>query len=96
MSIVSEQPTERRHNINISREELNAMLIRAGHEGGRQALREIGLNDEEAGGDLREIRSLLSMYRDVRSSVLRTFARSITLLLLGALGFAAARRFWGN
>lgn len=87
---------ERRRNINISREELNDMLREAGREGGQAALREIGLHDDHAGYDLRELRTLLGLYREMRSSVARTLTRAMTYVILGALGFAAVRRFWGG
>ena len=44
---------------NLTEEQLEAMLDRAAKKGAAQALRELGLQDETAATDLREMRSLL-------------------------------------
>ena len=49
--------------IQITREELNTLMREAAREGARAALSEVGLNDEEAGQDVRELRNLIESWR---------------------------------
>ena len=53
----------------LTPEELEAMLDRAAKRGATQALAAIGLHDENAAVDVREMRSLLEAWRDTRKSI---------------------------
>ncbi|PCI51904.1 MAG: hypothetical protein COB49_00435 [Alphaproteobacteria bacterium] len=74
--------------ISISEEKLEKMLSRACHRGAKKALEAVGLHDEAAGDDIRELRSVLSGFRDAKKTVWRAFLGwltrwAITLFLIG-------------
>ena len=77
--------------VQITAEELEAMLDRSAKRGARAALEELGLHDEHAGKDLNELRSLLSSWRDTKKAMWMTVVRIITtaalLFIAGAVGF---------
>ena len=74
-------------NVQITPEELEAMLDRAAKRGARAALEELGLHDEYAGKDLEELRSLLSSWRDTKKAMWATIVKVVTT---GVLLFMAA------
>jgi hypothetical protein len=80
--------------IEISRAELRQLLAQAAEAGARQALHSLGLHDERAGDDLRDLRALLTDWRNVRQTVLTTVARIVTAAILGAIAGAAALTAW--
>ena len=59
--------------------ELELMIDRAAKKGAREALRDIGLYDDDARDDVRENRLLLEASRDTKSIAGQTVARSVTL-----------------
>jgi hypothetical protein len=67
---------------NIPPEELEAMLDRAARRGAKEALRSIGLLDDDAHKDITEMRGLLEAYRDTKKSVWTTVVRITTIALL--------------
>lgn len=76
----------------IDRDELAAIVEKAVHDGSRQALREIGLDDENAAIDLTELRTLLDTWRQFKRTVRKTIWQTLTRwglgLLLAALIYA--------
>ena len=73
--------------IQITREELNTLMREAAREGARTALSEVGLNDEEAGQDVRELRNLIESWRSSKKIIGSTVLKMITT---GVLIFIAA------
>ena len=69
-------------SINLTPEELEAMLDRAARRGAKEALRSLGLNDDDAHKDLHEMRTLLEAYRDTKKSIWSTVVRISTVALL--------------
>ena len=69
-------------DINLTPEELEAMLDRAARRGAKEALRSLGLNDEDAHKDIHEMRTLLEAYRDTKKSIWQTAVRISTVALL--------------
>lgn len=69
--------------------ELELMIDRAAKKGAREALRDIGLYDDDARDDVREIRSLLEAWRDTKRTVGQTVARFLTMALLALLAAGA-------
>jgi hypothetical protein len=67
---------------NLTPEELEAMLDRAARRGAKEALRSIGLLDDDAHKDITEMRGLLEAYRDTKKSVWTTIVRITTIALL--------------
>ena len=68
--------------INLTPEELEAMLDRAARRGAREALKSLGLQDDDAHKDLHEMRTLLEAYRDTKKSIWNTAVRISTVALL--------------
>jgi 2-iminoacetate synthase ThiH len=69
-------------SINLTPEELEAMLDRAARRGAREALKSMGLQDEDAHKDIIEMRTLLEAYRDTKKSIWNTVVRISTVALL--------------
>ena len=68
--------------VKISHEELEEMLDRAARRGAKEALRSIGLLDNDAHKDITEMRSLLEAWRDTRKSIWTTIIRIVTTAVL--------------
>ena len=60
------------------------------------ALKEVGLHDEEAGDDVRDLRSLITDWRGIKKTVLNTLAKAGTLFVLGLLMLGAWAKFGGG
>lgn len=75
----------------ISAMELQAMFDQAAERGAQRALEKVGLHDDDAGDDVRELRGLLDTWRDTRRTVNQTITRIITASFLAAL---AAGLWW--
>jgi len=69
-------------DIQLTTEELEAMLDRAASRGAKQALASIGLLDDNAHKDVTEMRSLLEAWRDTRKSIWSTVIRITTTAVL--------------
>lgn len=65
--------------------ELEAIIEKAAVAGAKQALHEVGLHDIDAGGDIRELRSLLESWRTAKQAVVITIVKTITTAVLGLL-----------
>ena len=74
-------------SINLTPEELEAMLDRAARRGACEALKSLGLQDDDARKDLHEMRTLLEAYRDTKKSIWSTVVRITTV---ASLSFIAA------
>ena len=66
-------------------EELEVIIQHAAQEGAKQALKEIGLSDQDAYDDVKELRSLLDTWRDTKQTVGQTVTRIFTTAILTAL-----------
>lgn len=73
-------------DIKLTSDELEAMLDRAARRGAKEALRSIGLLDNDAHKDITEMRSLLEAWRDTRKGIWNTIVK---LLTVGTLTFIA-------
>ena len=69
-------------DIKLTHDELEAMLDRAARRGAKEALRSIGLLDDDAQRDITEMRSLLEAWRDTRKSVWSTVTKLVTVAVL--------------
>lgn len=80
-------------------QELEALLSRSAEEGARRALALLGLDDHEAVNDVKELRMLLTAWRDAKQTARRTVIASLTkgflLIILGGLG-ASGWHLWGG
>ena len=69
----------------MTEQELESLIDKAAQQGAKQALKEVGLSDEEAYDDVKELRSLLDSWRATKTTVGQTIARMVTTALLTAL-----------
>ena len=69
-------------DIKLTPEEIETMLDNAARRGAKEALRSIGLLDDDAARDIIEMRSLLEAWRDTRRSVWSTVVKLSTVALL--------------
>jgi hypothetical protein len=69
-------------DIKLTSEQLEDMLDNAARRGAKEALRSIGLLDDDAARDIIEMRSLLEAWRDTRKSVWSTVVKLTTVALL--------------
>lgn len=74
--------------INLTPEELEDMLDRAARRGAKEVLQQLGLHDESAAEDLREMRSLLDTWKDTRRSIWNTFIKITTVAILSFIATA--------
>jgi hypothetical protein len=74
--------------IKLTTEELEDMLDRSAKRGAKLVLRELGLQDETAAVDIREIRSLLDTWRQTRLSIWNTFVKITTIAVFTFIGAA--------
>ena len=72
----------------ITRTELKALILEAAEKGSDRALARIGLHDENAVHDVKELRDLLEGWRATKSSVGKTIVRWVTLAVLGFVAIA--------
>ena len=65
--------------------QLEAMIQRAAEAGAKKALRDVGLQDDDAVHDMREIRDLLDSWRSAKRTAANTVIKTFTYIFLGAL-----------
>ena len=69
-------------DIKLTPDDLEEMLDNAARRGAKEALRSIGLLDDDAQKDIIEMRSLLEAWRDTRKSIWSTIVKLTTVALL--------------
>lgn len=76
---------------------VEAIIARAAEEGASRALARCGLHDDQAGADIRELRSLLDAWRDTKRTARRTLIHWIFYFLLVAIlaGLAVRLKLFG-
>jgi hypothetical protein len=79
--------------MNIDETALLRQIIR---EEMKSVLKEVGLHDDDAGNDVRELRSLVSDWRGIKKTVWQTIARWGTLIVLGILTLGTWNKFNGG
>lgn len=62
----------------------------------KAVLKEVGLHDDDAGNDVRELRSLVSDWRGIKKTVWQTIARWGTLIVLGIMTLGTWNKFNGG
>ena len=82
--------------LKLTPDELEAMLDRSARRGSKAALEAVGLCDENAADDIREIRSLLDSWRDTRKSIWNTTVRIATVAFLTFIAGAVWMSFNGE
>ena len=74
------------NNITLTIEQIEEMLDKAARRGAKEALRSIGLLDDDAQKDIIEMRNLIEAWRDTRRSIRSTVVKLTTV---GVLTFIA-------
>ena len=62
----------------------------------KSVLKEVGLHDDDAGNDVRDLRSLVSDWRGIKKTIWQTIARAGTLFVLGILMLGAWSKLNGG
>ena len=62
----------------------------------KSVLKEVGLHDDDAGNDVRDLRSLITDWRGVKKIVWQTLARAGTMFVLGLLMLGAWSKLNGG
>ena len=62
----------------------------------KSVLKEVGLHDDDAGNDVRELRSIVSDWRGMKKVVWQTIAKAGTVFVLGLLMLGAWSKFNGG
>ncbi len=73
-------------DVKLTVDEIEDMLDRAARRGAKEALRSIGLLDDQAQKDITEMRGLLEAWRDTRKGIWTTVVKITTV---GVLTFIA-------
>lgn len=69
--------------------EFAKLIDDAAERGAKRALESLGLHDEKAGADIRDLRTLIESYRDVKSTISKTVFQWVTYGILGLLALGA-------
>ena len=77
----------------LTEEQLEAMLDRAAKKGAAEALREVGLQDEDAANDIKEMRGLLDAWRLTKKSMWSTTVKMGTVAILTFIATAVWMTF---
>ena len=79
-----------------SRSTLRGVIEEASELGARRALASLGLEDADAGKDMRELRGLLGAWRDAKKSAVQAVAGWFVRLLLAlvVVGIAVKTGLW--
>lgn len=77
---------EDRKRLVLEAQELRAMMEAAAEEGAKKALASVGLHDQEAADDVRDLRRLMADWRDFRGGALRAVGNAVAMGLLAVLG----------
>ena len=79
----------------MSPEVIEEMMARAAQKGAKAALESIGLHDENAGDDMKELRNLLDAWRSTKKTVWSQVVKAATMAILGAIAAGAFLQFKG-
>ena len=62
----------------------------------KSVLKEVGLHDDDAGNDVRDLRSLITDWRGMKNTIWQTVARAGTVFVLGLLMLGAWSKLNGG
>ena len=80
----------------MTEKEMALMIEKAAEAGAKKALRDVGLSDEDANVDVKELRNLLDTWRITKRTAVKTIVQAVTYLFLGALITGAYLNFNGK
>ena len=79
--------------MSVTPEELEDMLDRAAKKGAAEALRSLGLQDESAATDIRDMRNLIDAWRMTKKSIWATTVKLGTVAVLTFIATAVWMSF---
>jgi len=79
--------------MSVTPEELEDMLDRAAKKGAAEALRSLGLQDESAANDIRDMRNLIDAWRMTKKSIWATTVKLGTVAVLTFIATAVWMSF---
>ena len=79
----------------MSPDVIEEMMARAAQKGAKAALESVGLHDENAGDDMKELRNLLDAWRSTKKTVWSQVVKAATMAILGAIAAGAFLQFKG-
>jgi hypothetical protein len=80
----------------VTEKEMARMIEKAAEAGAKKALRDVGLSDDDANVDVKELRNLLDTWRITKRTAVKTIVQAVTYLFLGALITGAYLNFNGK
>jgi len=80
----------------VTEKEMALMIEKAAEAGAKKALRDVGLSDDDANVDVKELRNLLDTWRITKRTAVKTIVQAVTYLFLGALITGAYLNFNGK
>ena len=80
----------------MTEKEMARMIEKAAEAGAKKALRDVGLSDDDANSDVKELRNLLDTWRITKRTAVKTIVQAVTYLFLGALITGAYLNFNGK
>ena len=78
----------------LTDEQLERMLDRAAKRGAAEALKAVGLHDDNAGHDIREVRDLLTAWRATKQAAWNQFVKMLVAFIVLATAGGIAAMFW--
>lgn len=72
----------------VSKDEIHQIIEQAALLGAKKALYDIGLHDDQAGHDVKELRSLLDSWRSAKTVAWKTIVQTLTVGFLSLLAVA--------
>ena len=90
---------ERRHMMNLPKDDFEKLLLHVAELGARQALSEVGLEGPSAANDIRELRGLLDAFnaakRTAGLTIIKMLVTGLVMLLLAG-AFVKLKLFGGH
>lgn len=95
---MDDEATERRRMVTLAQDEIAGLLEQAALCGARHALREVGLEGEDAAHDIRELRNLLDAYNEAKRTAGMTLVKMIVtgLVLVLLAGTVLKLKLFGG
>lgn len=80
----------------FTKEDLEELMVTASKRGARQALEELGLHDEGAGDDIRQLRGVLNGWRTTKTTAWKTFVGLMTkaVIVIFLTGLCLKMGWW--
>lgn len=75
--------------VQLTEERISRLLDEAAAKGAKRALESVGLHDDDAVNDVRDLRNLLDSFKQVKRGAMQQVGRMFTFAIVAAMVFAA-------